>query len=120
MRVARDDLTVAHLLAAARHRFPFLREGIGFQITHGIMTFTPNGSPMCGEISGIENWYHCAGFCGHGIVRSPVVGAIMADLILEGLERYDLEDLRADRYTWFIRKASEATSGPEPTARSDR
>jgi glycine/D-amino acid oxidase-like deaminating enzyme len=53
---------------------------------------------MCGEIAGIANLYHCAGFCGHGIVRSPVVGAIMADLILEGRERYDLEDLRADRY----------------------
>ena len=62
------------------------------------MTFTPNGSPMCGEIPGIANLYHCAGFCGHGIVRSPVVGIIMADLILDGLERYDLEDLRADRY----------------------
>lgn len=98
MRVARDDLTVAHLLAAARHRFPFLRESIPFHVTHGIMTFTPNGSPMCGEIPGIANLYHCAGFCGHGIVRSPVVGAIMADLILEGRERYDLEDLRADRY----------------------
>jgi glycine/D-amino acid oxidase-like deaminating enzyme len=53
---------------------------------------------MCGEVPGIANLYHCAGFCGHGIVRSPVVGAIMADLILEGRERYDLEDLRADRY----------------------
>lgn len=98
MRVAQDDLTVAHLLEAARHRFPFLREGIPFQVTHGIMTFTPNGSPMCGEVPGIAGLYHCAGFCGHGIVRSPVVGAIMADLILDGRERYDLEELRADRY----------------------
>ncbi len=98
MRVARDDLTVAHLLEAARHRFPFLHDDVPFQVTHGIMTFTPNGSPMCGEIPGIANLYHCAGFCGHGIVRSPVVGAIMADLILDGRERYDLEELRADRY----------------------
>ncbi len=99
MSVARDDLTVAHLQEAARHRFPFLRENIAFQVTHGIMTFTPNGSPLCGEIPGIANLYHCAGFCGHGIVRSPVVGAIMADLILDGRERYDLDDLRADRYS---------------------
>lgn len=98
MRVAQDDLAVAHLLEAARHRFPFLREDISFKITHGIMTFTPNGSPMCGEMPGVADLYHCAGFSGHGIVRSPVVGAIMADLILEGRERYDLEELRADRY----------------------
>jgi len=67
-------------------------------VTHGIMTFTPNGSPLCGELPGVEGLFHCAGFCGHGIVRSPVIGAIMADLILEGRERYDLEQLRADRY----------------------
>lgn len=98
LAVERDNLTVALLLEAAANRFPFLEDHIRFRVTHGIMTFTPNGSPMCGEVPSAKGLFHCAGFCGHGIVRSPSIGAIMADLILEGKARYDLEQLRADRY----------------------
>lgn len=98
MNAARDNYSVALLMDAAQKRFPFLADGVNFIVTHGIMTFSPNGSPLCGQIPEIEGLFHCSGFCGHGIVRSPVIGAIMADLILEGKERYDLEQLRADRY----------------------
>jgi len=98
MFVQRDNLTVATLMEAAIHRYPFLENELDFHVTHGIMTFTPNGNPFCGEIPGAEGLFHCAGFCGHGIVRSPAMGAIIADLILEGKARYDMEQLRADRY----------------------
>jgi sarcosine dehydrogenase len=98
MSAARDNYSVALLMDAAQRRFPFLTDRVNFIVTHGIMTFTPNGSPLCGEIPEVEGLFHCSGFCGHGIVRSPVIGTIMADLILEGKERYDLKQLRADRY----------------------
>ena len=98
MFAQRDNFTVATLMEAAIHRYPFLENAQDFHVTHGIMTFTPNGNPFCGEIPGAEGFFHCAGFCGHGIVRSPAMGAIMADLILDGKTRYDMEQLRADRY----------------------
>ena len=98
MTAERDNLSVALLFEAATHRFPFLEKGIRFHVTHGIMTFTPNGSPLCGEIPGVKGLFHCAGFSGHGIVRSPSIGVVMADLILEGKAGYDMEQLRADRY----------------------
>ena len=97
MFAQRDNLTVAALMEAAMHRYPFLENELEFHVTHGIMTFTPNGNPFCGEIPGAQGLFHCAGFCGHGIVRSPAIGTIMADLILEGKSRYDMEQLRADR-----------------------
>ena len=67
-------------------------------ITTGIMTFTPNGLPFCGKMPQLEGLYHCTGFSGHGIVQSPSIGVIMADLILTGRTKYDLGAVEADRY----------------------
>jgi glycine/D-amino acid oxidase-like deaminating enzyme len=67
-------------------------------ITKGIMTFTPDGKPFCGKMPAIEGLYHCAGFSGHGIVQSPTIGLIMAQLILDGQTDYDLSAIEADRY----------------------
>ncbi|MBL9122166.1 MAG: FAD-binding oxidoreductase, partial [Planctomycetaceae bacterium] len=67
-------------------------------ITTGIMTFTPDGQPCCGKSAEIEGLYHCAGFCGHGIVQSPSIGVVMAELIVDGRSRYDIAQLEADRF----------------------
>ena len=53
-------------------------------ITTGIMTFTPDARPFCGEMPDLEGLFHCAGFSGHGIVQSPAIGLIMSQLILDG------------------------------------
>ena len=42
--------------------------------------------------------HHCAGFCGHGVMQSPAVGRLMAELILDSTCRYDLAELKADRF----------------------
>ena len=47
---------------------------------------------------GIEGMYHCTGFSGHGIVQSPAIGLIMAQLILDGACTYDVKSIEADRY----------------------
>ena len=46
----------------------------------------------------VEGLFHCSGFSGHGIVQSPAIGVIMADLILNGQTDYDIEAIEADRY----------------------
>ena len=46
----------------------------------------------------VAGLYHCAGFCGHGVMQSAAVGVLMADLILDGTCRYDLAQLEADRF----------------------
>lgn len=98
MRPRRDDLNVARLIDAAAHRFPFINERRPMTITQGIMTFTPDGRPLCGKLPEVEGLYHCAGFSGHGIVQSPSVGRIMAELIVDGSCRYDLSQIEADRF----------------------
>jgi 4-methylaminobutanoate oxidase (formaldehyde-forming) len=97
MRAARDSLSVAYLLESANHRFP-LTKSASFHVTTGIMTFSPNGNPLCGELPNVKNLFHCAGFCGHGIVQSPTAGKIMADLLTDIDPPYDMDALMADRY----------------------
>ena len=86
------------LMEAAGQRFPFLAEGVEVEFTTGIMSFTPDGDPLCGRLPDVQGLYHCSGFCGHGIAQSGAVGLLMAELILDGKCRYDLQRLRADRF----------------------
>ena len=98
MRVDRKDPTVRALLAAARHRFPFIREETPLRFTTGIMSWTPDGNALCGPLPNVAGLYHCAGFCGHGIMQSAAVGVLMAEMVLDGVCRYDLSQLEADRF----------------------
>jgi len=98
MRARRDELNVAVLIDAASRRFPFINERTPMTITTGIMTFTPDGQPCCGPSGEIEGLFHCAGFCGHGIVQSPAIGLVMSQLILDGRSQYDVGALAADRF----------------------
>lgn len=98
MRARRDEYNVAVLIDAARRRFPFIDERTPMTITTGIMTFTPDGQPCCGASAEVEGLFHCAGFCGHGIVQSPIIGQVMAELITEGRTRFDVRQIAADRF----------------------
>jgi 4-methylaminobutanoate oxidase (formaldehyde-forming) len=98
MKAQRDDFHVALLIHSAQQRFPWINERTPMTITTGIMTFTPDGKPFCGRMPDLGGLFHCSGFSGHGIVQSPTIGVIMADLILTGTASYDIEAIEADRY----------------------
>jgi 4-methylaminobutanoate oxidase (formaldehyde-forming) len=98
MKAARDDLHVAYLIDAASQRFPWISPRTPMHITLGIMTFSPDGKPFCGKLPEIDGLFHCSGFSGHGIVQSPTIGRIMAELILDGESSYDIRAIEADRY----------------------
>jgi glycine/D-amino acid oxidase-like deaminating enzyme len=98
MKAARDSIQVARLIEAANHRFPWINERTPMTITTGIMTFTPDARPFCGQMPDIEGFYHTSGFSGHGIVQSPAIGLIMSELILDGKSSFDVSSIEADRY----------------------
>ena len=98
MKAARDSIHVAQLIDSAHQRFPWINERTPMTITTGIMTFTPDARPFCGQMPNIEGLFHCSGFSGHGIVQSPVIGLIMSQLILDGSSTYDVSSIEADRY----------------------
>ena len=98
MKAARDSIQVASLIHAAHQRFPWIDERTPMSITTGIMTFTPDARPFCGKMPDIDGLFHCSGFSGHGIVQSPVIGVILAELILDSVSSYDVTSIEADRY----------------------
>lgn len=98
MKPARDDFNVALLIHSAQQRFRWINERTPMSITTGIMTFTPDGKPFCGTMPDAAGLFHCAGFCGHGIVQSPAIGLIMSQLILDGESSFDIAAIEADRF----------------------
>ncbi|MEK7677744.1 MAG: FAD-binding oxidoreductase [Verrucomicrobiota bacterium] len=98
MKAGRDDWNVALLLNAAQQRFPWINERTPMTITTGIMTFTPDAKSLCGKLPDLDGLYHCSCCSGHGIMQSPAIGVLMAELVLDGRTRYDLQAIRADRF----------------------
>jgi glycine/D-amino acid oxidase-like deaminating enzyme len=98
MQTPRDHPTIRALLAAAQRRFPFIRDDTPLRITTGIMSWTPDGNALCGPMPDVDGMFHCAGFCGHGVMQSAGIGVVMAELILDGTCRYDMAQLEADRF----------------------
>ncbi len=98
MKAARDDIHVAMLIYSAQQRFPWINERTAMTITTGIMTFSPDGKAFCGTMPNLQGLFHCSGFSGHGIVQSPTIGVIMAELICDGKTNYDLNKIEADRF----------------------
>jgi glycine/D-amino acid oxidase-like deaminating enzyme len=98
LQTPRDHPTLQALMKAARHRFPFIIDTTPLRVTTGIMSWSPDGNSLCGAMPDVEGLYHCAGFCGHGVMQSAAIGVVMTELILEGRCRYDLAEIEADRY----------------------
>lgn len=94
-----DDPALDELWRRAAARFPWIRHASPVRVTTGIMSWTPDGNSLCGQIPGVEGLYHCAGFCGHGVMQSPAVGLLMSEMILDGRVRYDLSEIEADRFS---------------------
>ena len=98
MKAARDSEHVALLIHLTQQRFPWINERTPMSITTGIMTFTPDSKALCGQLPDVQGLYHCSCCSGHGIMQSPIMGKVMADLILDGKTKYDLDFIAADRF----------------------
>ncbi len=65
----------------------------------GLYTSTPDSHPIMDAVEGIDGLYVCTGFSGHGFKLSPMVGVLMAELMLEGgATSIDISPLRISRF----------------------
>ena len=81
-------------------RFPALSQARLVTGYAGAYEVTPDYNPVIG-LSSVEGLYVCAGFSGHGFKLSPVVGEMVASLILDGHSgdpRIDLSLFRLSRF----------------------
>ncbi len=68
----------------------------------GCYDITPDGSPIVGEVDGLEGFVLLAGFMGHGFMMAPIMGRLMARYLIareeeELFERWNLRRFSTGR-----------------------
>ena len=80
-------------------RMPLVSRGFVRGGWAGLFTVTPDWHPILDRVEGIEGLYCAVGFSGHGFKLAPMIGTVMAELVLEGQARTaDISCLRMARF----------------------
>ena len=64
----------------------------------GIDGKMPDGIPVIGPSRTTAGLFHAFGFSGHGFQLGPGIGAIMAELVVDGHTGIPLDPFRIDRF----------------------
>ncbi|MEA3460085.1 MAG: FAD-binding oxidoreductase [Chloroflexota bacterium] len=86
------------MVEKAVHRAPAL-ERAGFKDSWGgLYAITPDDNPILGPVPGVEGFICAAGFSGHGVMQSPAIGRLIAELITGRETFVDLTPFRFERF----------------------
>jgi glycine/D-amino acid oxidase-like deaminating enzyme len=87
------------LLPTAVDVFPPLEHAGIASAWAGLYEMTPDRHPILGEAPGVGGFYLANGFSGHGFQHAPVVGKLLAEMIVEGkASTVDVSSLGLDRF----------------------
>ena len=65
----------------------------------GLYEMSPDGHAIVGRAQGIPNLYYANGASGHGVMHAPALGALVAEIVLDGTATsLDVTALRPDRF----------------------
>ena len=92
-----DFVELARGARAATDLFPAVRDVRITRTWAGIEAKTADLLPVVGESPVAPGVFHAFGFSGHGFQLVPVVGAIIADLVLKGSTHRDVAGLAPQR-----------------------
>ena len=97
---ATDESFIAEeLLPTAVRVFPPLEAASVEHSWVGLYEMTPDRHPNIGEAPGVAGFYLANGFSGHGFQHAPVVGKLLAELIVGGAATtVDISSLGLDRF----------------------
>lgn len=80
-------------------RYPAMHRSYGRGGYGALYAITPDWHPILDKVPGLEGAYVAVGFSGHGFKMSPIVGQLMAELIVDGaVKTLDLAPLRFARF----------------------
>src|SRR5262245_37375740 len=80
-------------------RYPAMHRGYGRGGYGALYAITPDWHPILDRLPGLEGGYLAVGFSGHGFKMSPIVGQLMAELIVDGqATALDTRALRLSRF----------------------
>jgi glycine/D-amino acid oxidase-like deaminating enzyme len=89
----------ARMAGGVANRFPILQHATLHAGWAGIYDVSADWQPLLGRVPGILGLYCACGFSGHGFKLSPMVGELMANLVLEqDTADIDLDFFRIDRF----------------------
>ncbi|HLZ30825.1 MAG TPA: FAD-binding oxidoreductase [Chloroflexota bacterium] len=71
-------------LEFAVRRMPLLEHAGLARHWAGLYEMTPDAHPMVGRLEPFENVFVAAGFSGHGFMQGPIIGKLMAEVMLDG------------------------------------
>jgi len=87
------------VLPTAVQVFPPLEEADLRYRWCGLYEMSPDRHPVIGAAPGVDGFYLANGFSGHGFQHAPIVGKLLAELIVEGAARtVDVSSLGLDRF----------------------
>ncbi len=87
------------LLPTAVRVFPPLGEAGLERTWAGLYEMTPDRHPILGPAPGVEGFYLANGFSGHGFQHAPVVGKLLAEMVVEGAATtVDVSSLGLERF----------------------
>ena len=80
-------------------RFPSYENALLVNAYTGLYDVAEDWHPILGKVTGVDGFYMCAGFSGHGFKIAPSVGELMAEEIVEGKARtIDIERFNLSRF----------------------
>ena len=77
-----DVSFIAETESRLMRRWPCFRSLLAVDSYTGLYDVTPDWHPVLGAVDGLEGFFLCAGFSGHGFKIGPAVGEAMADEVL--------------------------------------
>ncbi len=94
------DLAVVEDVAAKlTARMPGMEHAVFRGGWSGLFTTTPDWHPILARVSEVEGLYCAVGFSGHGFNLAPMVGVVMAELVMQGeATTIDVSMLGLDRF----------------------
>ena len=108
-----DMAKVEQTMVRLAKRIPGMEDGLFRGGWSGLFTVTPDWHPVLDAVEGIDGLSCAVGFSGHGFKLSPMVGQLMAELIVDGrastidismlnLGRFATGELLESRYTMQV------------------
>ncbi len=111
-RLSIDVERLGYSARTALDLFPVLA---GARIVHawgGIEGVTPDDIPVIGPSTVQKGLVHAFGFCGHGFELAPLVGDIVAQLVLQGSTNRPISALAPGRFGAAVAAGGRALSQP--------
>ncbi len=94
-----EGFVAERLLPAAVRVFPPIEEASIEHSWVGLYEMTPDRHPIIGEAPGVSGFYLANGFSGHGFQHAPIVGKLLAELIVDGeATTVDISGLGLERF----------------------